>query len=182
MPENVQVGLEEFNGLDSSQMEVELLSSDQSLCWAVLRLSRYVEHALAEFNLTTRQYHVLVTIAHGPLSPTQLAQRSNVSGPSATMMLRGLIDRGLVKRFASTTDQRRIWVTLTTAGRDLLVEANSRVHSLLAEIADHFSGRTTGSKALESLVSWNFALDRFRPGWLATHSQLATQPGPPQDS
>jgi DNA-binding MarR family transcriptional regulator len=47
-------------------------------------VAAYVEAALDECGLTSRQYRMLVAIAHGPISSAELAKRIGVTPPSVT--------------------------------------------------------------------------------------------------
>jgi len=141
----------------------------QSLCWATTRVAAYVEAALDECGLTSRQYRMLVAIAHGPISSAELAKRIGVTPPSVTSMVQGLVTRGAVSRTASSEDQRRTWLNVTSEGVQLLEQAERKARGRLEEIAAEFDDPSRADEALASLESWNRALDRFRADWLASH-------------
>jgi DNA-binding MarR family transcriptional regulator len=132
-----------------------------------MRVAAYVEAALDECGLTSRQYRMLVAIAHGPISSAELAKRIGVTPPSVTSMVQGLVSRGAVSRTASTEDQRRTWLNVTPEGVELLEEAESKARGRLEEIAAEFEDESQAADALAALESWNPALDRFRDDWLA---------------
>jgi DNA-binding MarR family transcriptional regulator len=134
-----------------------------------MRVAAYVEGALEECGLTSRQYRMLVAIAHGPLSSAELAKRIGVTAPSVTSMVQGLVQRGAVSRTASARDQRRMWLNVTPEGVRLLEEAERKTRSRLEEIAAEFENQSQTEDALASLESWNPALDRFRGDWLEAH-------------
>jgi len=167
MTETLRPAIDGQEGLDPAHLEVPPLSPVSWLGWAIFRIARYSEEALREADLTLRQYFALTLIAQGPLSPTEIAQRSNTSGPNSTAILRELLDLGLVKRHVSTADQRRVWVMITTDGRDALDRANAHIDARVGEIAGFFTGKSAPARALTSLATWNKALDAFRPSWLA---------------
>lgn len=167
MAETAHPAIEGPDGLDPAHLEVPPLSPVDCLGWAAFRIARYSEEALREADLTLRQYFALTFIAQGPLSPTEIARRSNTSLPNSTMIQRELLDLGFVKRHVSTADQRRVWVMITADGRDALDRANARIDSRIQEIADYFPGKGAPARALAGLASWNNALDGFRPAWLA---------------
>lgn len=171
MTETARPAFEGQEGLDPAQLEVAPVSPVEWIGWAVFRLARYSEEVVREADLTLRQYFALTLIVQGPLSPTEIAQRSNTSGPNSTMILRELIDLGLVKRHVSTADQRRVWVMITRKGRDALDRANARVEARLGEIASYFDGEDAPALAMANLASWNTALDGFRTQWLAAKTQ-----------
>lgn len=137
----------------------------ESIAWAAARLAAYLDFELEACDLTARQYRMLVAIAHGPLSATGLAEWIGVSPPSATLMVRGLIQRGAVSRTVASEDQRRVWLSLTPRGSDLLVEVESIVRKKLEQVASEFDDPKEGLAMVEGLTSWNLPLDRFRAKW-----------------
>ena len=145
-------------------------------------MAAYVEAALDECGLTSRQYRMLVAIAHGPISSAELAKRIGVTPPSVTSMVQGLVSRGAVSRTASVEDQRRTWLNVTPEGVQLLEEAESKSRSRLEQIAAEFGDQSHADDALASLESWNPALDRFRADWLATHPSGVHKPAAPDST
>ena len=76
---------------------------------------------------------MLATIErHGPLTPSELAQRERVQRPTVTRMLARLEDDGVVQRAADPADGRSFLVSLTPHGRELLHEVRSRKDAYLA--------------------------------------------------
>lgn len=78
--------------------------------------------------LSLSQYHLLepLVAADAPLGVCELAEAAGVSPPSATRMLGGLEERGLVERVRGATDRRVVHVAVTPAGR-ALAEAKREV-------------------------------------------------------
>jgi DNA-binding MarR family transcriptional regulator len=75
----------------------------------------------------------LGTIArHGPLTPSELAERERVQRPTATRLLARLEEPGYVTRTPDPSDGRSSLVTLTPAGHALLEESRSRKDAYLA--------------------------------------------------
>jgi DNA-binding MarR family transcriptional regulator len=75
----------------------------------------------------------LATIArHGPLTPSELAERERVQRPTATRLLARLEEPGLVERTADPTDRRSSLVAVSPAGLALLAEARTRKDAYLA--------------------------------------------------
>jgi DNA-binding MarR family transcriptional regulator len=75
----------------------------------------------------------LATIArHGPLTPSELAERERVQRPTATKLLARLEAPGLVLRTADPGDRRSSLVAASPAGLALLAEARNRKDAYLA--------------------------------------------------
>jgi DNA-binding MarR family transcriptional regulator len=144
----------------------------RSLGWAISRLSRYVEIALFEIDLSLIQHRVLLQLAQGPESAKSLAERLTVTGPNLSAVVNGLVQRGLVSRTQSAKDRRRVSVALTDEGGHLLELAEKRVTTRLFDIASHFPEASIGTAALASLAMWNTALDPFRSRWLARDNAI----------
>jgi DNA-binding MarR family transcriptional regulator len=74
----------------------------------------------------------LGTIArHGPLTPSELADRERVQRPTATRLLARLEAPGYVTRTPDPHDGRSSLVALTPAGRALLEQARERKDAYL---------------------------------------------------
>jgi DNA-binding MarR family transcriptional regulator len=144
----------------------------RSIGWAISRLSRYVEIALFEIDLSPVQHRVLLQLAQGPESAKSLAERLTVTGPNLSAVVNGLVQRGLVTRTQSDKDRRRVSVAMTDEGAHLLELAEERITTRLFDIASHFPEASIGTAALASLAMWNTALDPFRSRWLARDSAI----------
>ena len=73
-------------------------------------------------------------LGEGAEAASSLAAKLAVSRPSATAVVEGLVQRGLVDRQQSADDRRRVSVTLTDSGARVLAEADEVVRARLAEI------------------------------------------------
>ena len=127
----------------------------------VARLSRQVEIALAKVDLTTAQYRALVQLGDGAEASSSLAAKLAVSRPSATAVVEGLVQRGLVDRQHSGDDRRRVSLTLTEAGRRALAAADDAVRARLADILAE-SGPGESVLAVEGVAQWGEAMDAHR--------------------
>jgi DNA-binding MarR family transcriptional regulator len=75
----------------------------------------------------------LATIArHGPLTPSELAERERVQRPTATKLLARLEVPGLVVRTDDPTDRRSTLFAVSPAGLALLAEVRTRKDAYLA--------------------------------------------------
>src|SRR5579875_3146481 len=101
----------------------------------IARLARHVELALATIDLSTAQYRLLQQLAEGAEASTSLAKKLAVSAPSVTAVVDGLVARGAVARSHSAEDRRRVSLTITPSGHQLLEDAESAVRARLESVA-----------------------------------------------
>lgn len=99
------------------------------------RLSRIVEHALADDDdLTLSQYRLLAFLSQGDWAASALADRLDVSRPSVTGLVDGLVKRGLVERRPGVDDRRRVDHVLTAAGKQALRAADERADAAIRTV------------------------------------------------
>lgn len=104
-----------------------------------LRLA--LNQAEGEARLTVTQFHCLREIAAGPgpATTSRLARRLQVTAPTMTRTVDSLVERALVERQADPADRRTTSLTLTAAGRELVLRyqavVNDRLHELVAHLA-----------------------------------------------
>jgi DNA-binding MarR family transcriptional regulator len=83
--------------------------------------------------LTPSQSAALATIdRHGPLTPSELADRERIKRPTATRVIAWLEEAGLVDRTRDPLDGRSSLVALAPAGRELLTRLRTRKDAYLA--------------------------------------------------
>jgi long-chain acyl-CoA synthetase len=124
-------------------------------------LSKMVEVALAQVDLTLPQYRVLAILADGNEAASGLAERLAVRPPSITAIIDGLVTRGLVDRRHEDSDRRRVSVRITDEGARVVAEADRAVDEQLSAIAGHLSNKESGT-ALRALELWGRALASTR--------------------
>ena len=129
-------------------------------------LSKRVEVALAEMDLTLPQYRVLAILAEGSAAASGLADRLAVRRPSITALIDGLEARGLVDRRQEDADRRRVALRLTDAGARTVADADRNVDEYLAAIAGHLPDKDE-AMALRSLELWGQAMAEDRRARLA---------------
>jgi DNA-binding MarR family transcriptional regulator len=99
---------------------------------AITRTSRRLRQE-AGSTLSPSQSSALASIdRHGPLTPSELADRERIQRPTVTRLLVRLEAAGLIARAADPTDGRSSLITVTPAGRDLLRELRLRKDAFLA--------------------------------------------------
>lgn len=70
---------------------------------------------------------------HGPLTPSELADRERIRRPTATRIVARLEGDELVTRTASPADGRAFLIAVTPSGRELLKRLRSRKNAYLAK-------------------------------------------------
>lgn len=109
--------------------DVEELALPVRTTYMIARLSRLVqrelEQRLVEFGLSVPEFTTLSVLVRRPgLSNAQLARRAYITPQSMQDVLRGLEERGLVKRSADPTNKRVLQTRLTPRGRKLTLRAD----------------------------------------------------------
>ena len=105
------------------------------LMLAVHRLVRSMRAALPANSLNLTQLLLLSQLIDaGPVRIGELARRVRCSQPTATTVVSGLEELGLVQRIRDTADGRAIRVSLTEQGRDALADSGRREADLLDQL------------------------------------------------
>jgi len=99
---------------------------------AITRTSRRLRQE-AGSGLSPTLTAALATVdRHGPLTPSELAQRERVQRPTVTRLVARLEELGLLARAADPGDRRSSLLSITPAGRALLEEVRGRKDAYLA--------------------------------------------------
>jgi DNA-binding MarR family transcriptional regulator len=96
----------------------------------------------------------LATVArHGPLTPSELAERERVQRPTATKLIARLEGEGLVQRAGVPGDGRSTLISVTEAGTAEIAEIRTRKDAFLAQRLRRLpaSDRATLARAAELL-------------------------------
>jgi DNA-binding MarR family transcriptional regulator len=123
------------------------------LRWAITRMARRLRQE-AGVDLGPSQVAALATIErHGPLSPSELADRERIKRPTATRILRHLEAAGLVERVKDPEDGRASILSATPDAKELLRRLRARKTAYLARrlAAMDAEDRRTLEKAAELL-------------------------------
>jgi DNA-binding MarR family transcriptional regulator len=111
----------------------------------------------AKLGISLAQLFVLQQLADKPAdSLNELAERTATHQSSVSVVVRRLVERGLVTRIAASTDRRRVQITLTPAGEELLRDAPSTVQNDLMQGMSRMSPDQR-SRLAELLESWVLA-------------------------
>lgn len=140
---------------------------------AAARLSKSLEVALGDANLSLPQYRLLLFLSGGPERATALAGWLDVSPPSLTALVDGAVNRGLVQRVASLEDRRCVRHEITPEGHRALAEADDDLVAKLTGLLAHLppSERT---KAIDGLRLVGKAIDLNRAANDAAQAQAKT--------
>jgi DNA-binding MarR family transcriptional regulator len=108
---------------------------------AVVRALRINTRAIElEIGISLAQLFVLQQVAQRPAtSLNDLAERTATHQSSVSVVVRRLVDRGLVTRRSDTADKRRVQIELTAAGEKLLVGAPETIQVRLMDALSHLS-------------------------------------------
>src|SRR5580658_4300568 len=72
-------------------------------------------------------------VAHGAMTPGELAEHEKVQPPSMTRVIAVLEQHGLVARAAHSTDKRQVVLTVTDTGRELVYQSRRVREAWLAK-------------------------------------------------
>jgi DNA-binding MarR family transcriptional regulator len=81
------------------------------------------------------QYHLLEPLAGAPRTNGELAELAGISAPTATRMIDGLLQRGLVTRVEDPTDRRAVVISLSAAGRAAVERKEREYDAVRSRIA-----------------------------------------------
>jgi DNA-binding MarR family transcriptional regulator len=136
--------------------------NDAPIARTAARLARHVEISLTSVDLSLAQFRVLYQLAEGTVASSSLATQIAVSPPSITNVVEGLVQRGLVKREHSDDDRRRVSLSLTTPGEQLLESAEQAVEARLIDLAGEVDDPKFTESAISGLASWRQAFVAHR--------------------
>jgi DNA-binding MarR family transcriptional regulator len=115
--------------------DIPLTDSAARLRMAIVRTARRLrqEAAVGGAELTPTAGSALATVErHGPLTPSELAAIERIKRPTATRILRVLLEAGLVDRAPDPADGRSALVSVNAAGRERLRRLRGRKNAYLA--------------------------------------------------
>lgn len=122
---------------------------------AVVRALRINTRAIElEIGISLAQLFVLQQVAERPAtSLNDLAERTATHQSSVSVVVRRLVDRGLVTRRADTADKRRVQIEVTPAGEKLLVGAPETIQVRLVAALGHLDASERKQLA-QLLTKW----------------------------
>lgn len=116
----------------ASDTSLDLAATDLRL--ATFRLVRRLRRERALDSMSDAQFAVLAILRqHGTQTLGAIADREQVTAPSMTRTVNVLEESGYVERVADDADRRRVLISLTAAGAQIVVETIRLRDSSLAE-------------------------------------------------
>ncbi|CAD5110315.1 homoprotocatechuate degradation operon regulator HpaR [Zestomonas carbonaria] len=114
---------------------------------------------LNQHGLTEQQWRVIRILRQfGEMESHQLAQQACILKPSMTGVLARLERDGVVRRWKSTQDQRRVFVGLTEKGQQSFVSMSDGMESNYQKIQEQF-----GEEKLQQLLDLLNDLQKIKP-------------------
>jgi DNA-binding MarR family transcriptional regulator len=119
----------------------ELLQASTDLRVALGRLVRRLRQGYVVGELTLPERSVLSRLdREGPATPGCLADLERVKPQAMGVTLAGLVDRGLVERRKDDSDGRKVLMSVTETGVELLTDRRSRTTGKMATaLAEKFT-------------------------------------------
>jgi DNA-binding MarR family transcriptional regulator len=100
----------------------------------VMRLSRELRREVRSLGITSGQVSLLFTIDRQPgVGVRELAAQEHVSVAGISRHVRGLVERGLIRREGDPADGRRHGLHVTDEGRQIIRRVKSRRTEWLAD-------------------------------------------------
>lgn len=129
-------------------------------------LAKSVEIALQAVDLSPSQYRLLTFLADASSAATALAARLDVTRPSLTALVDGLVARGFVERLPDAEDRRRVTHEISDAGRKAVAAADQAIQARLTQLVSPLSSAVQ-SRANAGLEDWHAAIVATRAAKVA---------------
>jgi DNA-binding MarR family transcriptional regulator len=98
------------------------VTDDDELRMLLQRVTRRIRNNRADGAMSDTQLGVLFRVESASASPGVLAERERITPPSMNRTLNALEKSGFVTRLPDPDDARKVVVSITPAGRDLITE------------------------------------------------------------
>lgn len=121
------------------EKSVQLQSTISDLIQVSHRLARLASHVSGNTESPATWRTISVLLAFGPMRLGELAERSRVSQPTMTKIVRGLVEREWVKRVADTEDARAWQIAVTSRGQHALEGWRHTIGAALAPLFETIS-------------------------------------------
>ena len=137
---------------------------DAAIALTLARLGRFLERNCSELSLA--QYRLLARVRSGGDRASALAGHLDISRPTVTAVVDGLVEKGLLERSAVAGDRRAYAITITRAGLAAAQEAECAMTTKLAALLGRLDDPSGTRSALMALGR---ALDEAAAERMAAH-------------
>jgi DNA-binding MarR family transcriptional regulator len=129
-------------------------------------LRRCEDQVFSEYNLTTEQYTVLVTIKYldDPVRPTDVARWMGRSPNSVSMIVDRMVKAGLVRRIRDRSDRREVRLVITSKGENAIKPATLAGWEFIRKILSPLSYEDRGTLVSLNEVIKDNAFKYLNPG------------------
>ena len=115
------------------------LRLEKQLCFAIysasLAMTRHYKPLLDPLGLTYPQYLVMLVLwAQEPVTVNELGKQVQLDSGTLTPLLKRLEASGLIVRQRDTVDERKVRISLTQAGQQLKVKAQTVPQTIACEV------------------------------------------------
>ncbi len=107
--------------------------------------------------MTLPQYRVLTLVKNSPDRASRIAQGADVTRPSLTGLLDGLVAKGWVARSDVDGDRRGVSLAITAAGAKAYDAERAAMGAAIQELLGHTDAKTA-RRAIDGLVALHQAL------------------------
>lgn len=132
----------------------------------IARLARVFETRLGDESMSLPQFRVLAFLSEGEWAASALAEWLEVSRPSVTALVDGLVERGWVERRESPEDRRRVLHQITDAGRGALADSSRCLAGAIDTLFEHLDD----AERAQALAGLDVLGDAFHRHWVAEHA------------
>lgn len=146
---------------------------------AAARLAKVSGSALAEIDLTLPQYRVLVFLEPGGRPASDVAALLDVAPSTVTSVVDGLCARHFVVRGEDPLDRRRVVLSLTGHGHEMVDAGDRVVAERLGRLLDRLPPAEADA-ALAGLESLNSAMEDYLTEKFGSPRTSAGRSGPPE--
>ncbi|MHB1785130.1 MAG: MarR family winged helix-turn-helix transcriptional regulator [Acidimicrobiales bacterium] len=133
---------------------VDPAGCEGSMVLTLARLGRVLERNCSQLSLA--QYRLLALVKGGGDRASALAGHLDISRPTVTAVVDGLVERGLLERSAVAGDRRAYAISITSAGLAAVGDAET---TMAAKLAGLLARTDDPARVRSGLVALGRALD-----------------------
>ncbi|UII25199.1 MarR family transcriptional regulator [Fulvivirga maritima] len=109
-----------------------------ALTTVISGLHKTIKRSFADsssFSLTELQTIALIN-RNEKILPSELAHKTKITTPSMSQILKGMEERGIISRTSCVSDKRKVFISLTKAGKDIVEQARFSRNEALRTLID----------------------------------------------